>query len=111
MSWSSLDGAKIVFDSENKVRYNRPKNENWSGGWHPRILEAVIVPANPNPFGDAKSAKLTLLAKIGTMPFYADFDVREPPENDDAFGEEDLIFPKLEASEDLPDLSREHLST
>jgi hypothetical protein len=72
-------------------------------------LEAVIVPANPNPFGDAKSAKLTLLAKIGTMPFYADFDVREPPENDDAFGEEDLIFPKLEASEDLLDLSREHL--
>lgn len=108
-SWSSLDGAKIAFDSEDTGRYGRTENENWSGKWHPKILEAVAVPATPNPFGDAKSAKLTLLAKIRTMPFYTDFDVREPLENDDAYDKEDLILPKSEASEDLPDPSRKHL--
>jgi hypothetical protein len=60
-------------------------------------LEAVDVPATLNPFGDAKSAKLTLLAQIRTTPFYANLDVREPLENDDAYDKEDLILPKSEA--------------
>jgi hypothetical protein len=105
-SWASIDEARIIFDRGRRA-YGRKEDENWSGSWHPRILEAVVVPRGPNRFGDAKSAKLTLLSQIRNMPFYADLDIVTSPEQ--ATDSDSLVVPKSEPLETLPDPSRKHL--
>ena len=108
-SWASMDEARIIFDRTNKRAYNRMENENVDGDgiWQPTILEAVAVPRGPNRFGDAKSAKLILLASIRNMPFYADLDMVTSPEQ--AAASDSLVVPKSEPLESLPDPSRKHL--
>jgi hypothetical protein len=72
-----------------------------------RTGTAVVVPRGPNRFGDAKSAKLTLLSQIRNMPFYADLDIVTSPEQ--ATDSDSLVVPKSEPLETLPDPSRKHL--
>jgi hypothetical protein len=105
-SWASVDEARIAFDRDKRA-YGRSEKGNWSDSWHPRILEAVVVPRGANRFGDAKSAKLTLLAPIRNMPFYAELDIEPSPKQ--VADSDSLVVPKSELLKTLPDPSREHL--
>jgi Heterokaryon incompatibility protein (HET) len=70
-SWASLDDTRIIYDHPGRLSpYTRKEGYNWSSEWHATLLDVTAIPRGPNPFGDVKSSKLTLLAPLRQLPFY-----------------------------------------
>jgi hypothetical protein len=70
-SWASVDNVKISYRERSLLDYSRNEG-GWSEPDSAKLLGAEAVPSGSNRFGDVKSARLTLLAPIRSMPLFID---------------------------------------
>jgi hypothetical protein len=69
-SWASLDKVKISY-REGSLDYSRDEGGRSEPG-PAKLLGDEAVPSGSNRFGDVKSARLTLLAPLRSMPVFID---------------------------------------